>query len=104
VTTKSNRRSGDARQQIIDAILASRASSNSLKKQSDIKRYLQQYFANIPFEDLDGRSEPIMARVALDHLDFGATRRHGQAKLRIFNATTPPKKTTAIPRHLRSLR
>jgi glutamate dehydrogenase len=87
VTTKSNRRSGDARQQIIDAILASRASSNSLKKQSDIKRYLQQYFANIPFEDLDGRSEPIMARVALDHLDFGATRRHGQAKLRIFNAT-----------------
>ncbi|RZV37702.1 MAG: NAD-glutamate dehydrogenase [Chromatiales bacterium] len=86
MTTKNNRRSGDARQQIIDAILASPVTSRSLKRRTDIKRYLAQYFANIPFEDLEGRSEPIMARVALDHLDFGAERKPGQAVLRIFNA------------------
>ena len=87
MTTKSNRRSGDARQQIIDAILTSRASTRSLKKTSDIKRYLKQYFVDVPYEDLEGRSEPVMARVALDHLEFGAERRRGQALLRIFNAT-----------------
>jgi glutamate dehydrogenase len=85
VTTKANRRSGDARQQIVDAILASRATTKSLKKPAEAKRFLKQYFANVPFEDLDGRSEPIMARVALDHLEFGAIRRPGQALLRIFN-------------------
>ena len=86
MTTKSNRRSGDARQPIIDAILTSHATTPSLKKRSHIKRYLRQYFANVPFEDLVGRSEPVMARVALDHLEFGTTRRPGQALLRLFNA------------------
>ena len=74
MTTKSNRRSGDARQKIVDTILASRATTKSLKKQAETKRFLKQYFADVPFEDLDGRSETIMARVALDHLEFGATR------------------------------
>jgi glutamate dehydrogenase len=87
VTTKTNRRSGDGRQDIIDATLASKVSSKTLKKKSDIRRYLKQYFADIPFEDLEGRSPRVMARVALDHLDFGAERRPGQALLRIFNAT-----------------
>ena len=87
MTTKSNRRSGDARQQIIDAIVTSRASTHSLKKTSDIKRYLKQYFENVPYEDLEGRSEPVMARIALDHLEFGARRRRGEALLRIYNAT-----------------
>ena len=87
MTSKSNRRSGDARQQIIDAILTSRASTRLLKKQSDSKRFLRQYFANVPYEDLEGRSEPVMARVAFDHLEFGAKRQRGEALLRIFNAT-----------------
>ncbi|MCG8369957.1 MAG: NAD-glutamate dehydrogenase, partial [Proteobacteria bacterium] len=47
----------------------------------------QQYFADIPYEDLEGRSEEIMARIALDHLDFGSVRRRGQALLRIYNAS-----------------
>jgi glutamate dehydrogenase len=34
-----------------------------------------------------GRSERIMARIAIDHLDFGAKRRQGQALLRIYNAS-----------------
>ena len=71
MTTKNNRRSGDARQQIIDAILTSRTTSHALKKQSDVNRFLAQYFADIPFEDLEGRSETVMARVALDQLAAG---------------------------------
>ena len=86
MTTKQNRRSYDARQEIIDAILASHATSRILKNKSDIKRYLQQYFANVPHEDIAGRDEEIMARVALDHLEFGVERRRGHALLRIFNA------------------
>ena len=47
---------------------------------------MRQYFVNVPFEDLVGRDEKIMARIALDHLQFSARRRRGQALLRIFNA------------------
>ena len=87
MTKQTNRRSGDARQQIIDAILASRANTPSLKKKSDVARYLRQYFANVPYEDLEGRSPSVMARVALDHLEFGAVKKPREALLRIFNAT-----------------
>jgi glutamate dehydrogenase len=86
VTTKAKRRSGDVRKRIIDAILATRVSSRSLKKKSDIRHYLRQYFSDVPFEDLEGRSEETMARIALEHLEFGAVRRPGQALLRIYNA------------------
>ncbi|HKJ21421.1 MAG TPA: NAD-glutamate dehydrogenase, partial [Woeseiaceae bacterium] len=86
MTTRTNRRSYDARQEIIDAILASHATSRILKKKPHIKRYLKQYFVNVPYEDLAGRDAEIMARVALDHLEFGATRKRGEALLRIFNA------------------
>jgi glutamate dehydrogenase len=86
VTTKANRRNYDVRQEIIDAILASRHSSRVLKNKSDIKRYLRQYFVNVPYEDLVGRDEEIMARIALDQLEFAAERRRGQALFRIYNA------------------
>ncbi len=86
MTSNRKRRSSDARQRIVDAILASSASARALNKKADTRRFLQQYFANVPYEDLEGRSEEIMARIALDHLEFGAVRRTGQALLRIFNA------------------
>ena len=85
MTTRTNRRSGDARQGIIDAILSARVSSRALRNKRDVRAFLAQYFADVPYEDLEGRSEKIMARVALDHLEFGARRRRGQALLRIFN-------------------
>ena len=87
MTKKPNRRSGDVRQRIIDAILATRIKSRYVTKKPDIQRFLQQYFASVPYEDLEGRSEEIMARIALDHLDFAAERRPGQRLLRIYNAT-----------------
>ena len=82
-----NRRSGDARQSIIDAILAARVSSRSIRDKKGIGIFLRQYFADVPFEDLEGRSEEVMARIAIDHLDFGAVRRKGDALLRIYNPT-----------------
>ena len=87
MTKKSNRRSGDERQDIIDAILTSQVSSTSLKKKSEIRRYLEQYFVDVPYEDLAGRSPEIMARAALDLLEFGAIRQPEQVCLRIFNAS-----------------
>ena len=87
MTKKENRRSGDVRQDIIGAILAARANSRTIKKTPEIKRFLKQYFADVPVEDLQGRSEAVMARIALDHLEFGAVRRKGQALIRIFNPT-----------------
>ena len=87
MTTKSNRRSGDARQAIVDAILASTVPSRTLRDKSQVRSYLAAYFANVPFEDLEGRSETIMARISMDHLEFGKTRRQGEALLRLFNPT-----------------
>ncbi|MBT8103069.1 MAG: NAD-glutamate dehydrogenase [Gammaproteobacteria bacterium] len=87
MASNENRRGSDIRQVIVDAIVASPVTSRTLKRPAGIKRYLKQYFANVPVEDLQGRSEKIMARVALDHLAFAAKRRKGQALIRIFNAT-----------------
>ncbi len=86
MTANENRRGGDIRQLIVDKIVSSRVSSRYLKGPADTKRFLQQYFADVPVEDLQGRSEPVMARVAIDHLEFAAKRRKGQALVRIFNA------------------
>jgi glutamate dehydrogenase len=87
VTQNENRRGGDLRQVIIDAIIASPVTSKYLKKPAAIKRFLKQYFANVPVEDLQGRSEAIMARVAIDHLEFAGVRKKGRSLIRIFNPT-----------------
>ncbi len=87
VTKKEKRRGGDLRQIIVDKIIATRVSVPSLKEPKQVRHFLQQYFADVPVEDLEGRSESTMARVALDHLEFGAKRRKGQALVRIYNPT-----------------
>jgi len=71
---------------IVEKIISSRVSAACLKNPKQVRLFLQQYFVDVPVEDLQGRSEPIMARVALDHLEFAARRRKGQALIRIFNA------------------
>ena len=87
MTTKSNRRSGDARQAIVDVILASTVPSSTLSNKNQVRSFLAAYFADVPLEDLEGRSEAIMARISMDHLEFGKTRRQGEALLRIYNPT-----------------
>lgn len=87
VASKERRRAVGTKQTIVDAITKSRIRTKSLSKPSHIRIYLQQYFADVPVEDLQGRPPKAMARAALDHLEFGARRRRGQALLRIFNPT-----------------
>ena len=87
MSSKENRRGDDKKKGIVDAIISARIRSKTLGSPAQSKQFLQQYFQNVPVEDLLGRSEKTMARVAIDHLEFGAKRRRGQALLRIFNAT-----------------
>jgi len=87
VTPKANRRIGDIRQDIVDSIIVSPVTSRTIKNKTQIRDYLEQYFADVPVEDMRGRSERIMACIAIDHLEFGAKRRKGQALLRIYNAS-----------------
>ncbi len=87
MTRTEYRRGSDVRERIVDAIVASRVPSEILKNRQQIKLFLRQYFAHVPYEDLHGRVEKIMARVALDHLEFGARRKKGEPLVRIFNPT-----------------
>ncbi|MDX1506846.1 MAG: NAD-glutamate dehydrogenase [Woeseiaceae bacterium] len=87
MTKQELRRGSDARERILDTIVASRQQSRALANRAQIREFLSQYFADVPFEDLDGRSEKIMARVALDHLDFARVRKPGKALLRVYNPT-----------------
>ena len=87
MTRKQNRRGSDRKSIIVREILASSATSKQLKSRAQTREFLAQYVADVPIEDLEGRSADIMANIALSHLEFGAVRRKGQAKLRIYNPT-----------------
>ena len=87
MASKEDRRVGDKKKQIVDGITSARVRSKTLQKPSHIRQFLRQYFENIPVEDLQDRPEKLLARAAVDHLEFGATRRKGKALLRIFNQT-----------------
>ena len=87
MASREHRRIGDRKQAIIDGIISTRVRSKTLRKPSHTKRFLKQYVEDVPVEDLQGRSVKLMARAAIEHLEFGATRRKGQALLRIFNPT-----------------
>ncbi len=87
MASKDQRRVGDMKQLIVESVVASRARSKTIKNAAQVKLFLKRYVENVPVEDLQGRSEKLMARAALDHLDFGVTRRKGQPLLRIFNPT-----------------
>jgi glutamate dehydrogenase len=85
VTRQDLRRGSDAKERILEAIVSSRTRSKALENRAQVKTFLALYFADVPVEDLQGKSEQIMARIALDHLEFGTTRKKGQALLRVFN-------------------
>jgi len=87
VTRTEFRRGSDVREHILDAIVSSRVQSDTLSDRKQIKLFLRRYFAHVPYEDLQGRTEKTMARAALSHLDFGARRQKGQALVRFFNPT-----------------
>ncbi|MCH8135780.1 MAG: hypothetical protein IIB77_07365, partial [Proteobacteria bacterium] len=79
MTKKELRRNSDARERILNAIVATRKQTKTLANRAQIKAYLRNYFVDVPIEDLLGRAAGTMARIALNHLEFGATRKKGQA-------------------------
>jgi glutamate dehydrogenase len=87
VTRTEFRRGSDVRERIVDAIVKSRVRCDCLPSRQQVKRFLRQYFAHVPYEDLQGRDERAMARAALSHLQFGSKRKRGRALVRFFNPT-----------------
>jgi glutamate dehydrogenase len=87
VTRKELRRGSDRKSDIVQDILAARVASSTLSNRRQARHYLENYVADVPVEDLAGRSPSIMARIAFDHLEFGATRKRGQSLVRIYNPT-----------------
>jgi len=87
VASNEQRRVGDIKQNIVEGIIAASVKSRSLAKPAHVRQFLRQYVENVPVEDLQNRPIEVMARAAIDHLEFGAVRRKGQALLRIFNPT-----------------
>ena len=87
VAKKELRRGSDLKERIIRAIVASRVDSKVVADRAQVRIFLRQYVADVPFEDLDGRSPKIMAEIGVSHLEFAATRRRGQPKVRIYTPT-----------------
>ena len=87
VSKQQQRRKSDVRDNLVDRIVASRPQSEILASRKQINLYLRQYFRNVPYEDLTGRSAKIMGQAALSHLEFAATKRKKQSLLRIINPT-----------------
>jgi len=87
VTSNDKRRVGDLKKNIVAGIVSSGVKSKALRKPSQTKRFLRQYVEYVPVEDIQGKPTDVLARAAIDHLDFGANRRKGQALIRIFNPT-----------------
>lgn len=87
MSKQQQRRKSDVRETLVGRIVASRASSNVLAERKQINLFLRQYFRNVPYEDLHGRSPKIMARAALAHLEMGEIKSKNQPLLRIFNPT-----------------
>ena len=78
MTSNDNRRLGDLKQSIVDGIVSSSVKSKALRKRSQTKKFLKQYVEYVPVEDIQGKPTDVLARAAIDHLDFGAIRRKGQ--------------------------
>ena len=85
MSKQPHRRASDITEALIDEIIATKPASKSLKSRQEIDDYLRKYFANVPYEDMAGRSPEIMGRAAMAHLEFASVRKPGTAKLRIFN-------------------
>ncbi|MGY8796247.1 MAG: hypothetical protein ACKVJN_14205, partial [Woeseiales bacterium] len=90
MSKKQQRRSSDISNRLIDDIIAANPRSKSLRTKKQADGYLRQYFADVPHDDMAGRSTKIMGQAAVAHLEFGRVRKPKKAILRIFN---PEEKT-----------
>jgi len=86
VARNVHRRSGDVWDKVLDEVVLSAPASPLLSAESR-ERFLRQYFADVPPEDLAEREPAILAKIALSHLEFAGQRRRGRALVRIINPT-----------------
>ena len=82
---KQLRRSSDISERLVDEIVATRPGSPTLRDRAQIDDFLRQYFGNVPYEDMQGRSMTTLGQAAVSHLEFARRRKPGQPLLRIFN-------------------
>ncbi len=87
VSQKPIRRGSDRKDRIVEAIVSAKVKADNLPAGVQTRRFLRQYVADVPVEDLDGRDPRIMAQIALSHLAFAKERRKGQPRFRIYNPT-----------------
>ncbi|HZD52119.1 MAG TPA: NAD-glutamate dehydrogenase domain-containing protein, partial [Woeseiaceae bacterium] len=85
MSRKQMRRSSDLSERLIEEIIATRPRAAALSGPGQVELFLEQYFGNVPVEDMQGRSLDRLAQAAVSHLEFAVTRRPGKALLRIFN-------------------
>ncbi len=82
------RRLSDAKNKILDTVVAEANAQSGKRFKIDIEAYVQQYFKNAAVEDLRERTPANLAGMALSNLEFGSTREPGQALHRILNPET----------------
>lgn len=85
MSKEQHRRASDISDNLVDAIVATNPNSKSLKPGKHTEQFLRLYYADVPHDDMQGRSPVIMGQAAVSHLDFARTRRPDVALLRIFN-------------------
>jgi glutamate dehydrogenase len=85
VPKKQLRRSTDISEHLVDQIVATRPESPTLRDRAQIDDYLKQYFGNVPYEDMHGRSTTILGQAAVSHLEFARKRKSGEPLLLISN-------------------
>ncbi len=85
MSKQQHRRASDISNRLIDEIVDTKPRSKTLRKRKESEQFLRQYFADVPYEDMAGRSTTVMGQAAVAHLDFGRVRRSKKALLRIFN-------------------
>jgi glutamate dehydrogenase len=79
------RRASDISSTVIDEIIAAKPASKLLRDRKKINFFLERYFANVPADDMVGKSPEIMGRAAISHLEFAKQRKPGEVRLRLYN-------------------
>ena len=69
VSKQPHRRTSDLSERLIAKIIATKPQSKSISSRKEISAYLRQYFADVPYEDMQFRSPETMAKAAISHLD-----------------------------------
>jgi glutamate dehydrogenase len=85
VSTQKLRRASDISNAVFEKIIAAKPASKLLPDRKKINFFLKHYFANVPVDDMVGKSPEIMGRAAISHLEFAKVRKPGEVRLRLYN-------------------